>query len=304
LTGGAAFRPKKSLGQNFLIDQVHRARIVAAGELSRADAVLEIGAGDGSLTALIAAQAGRVVAVELDGRLIAGLRERFEQDPHVAIVQGDILDVEVGELMARYALPHPAPVAPEGGQVAPYKVIANLPYYITSHAIRRLLESPNPPSLMVLTVQREVGERIASAPPRMSLPALSAQFYCRVEVIDRIPAGAFRPRPKVDSAVLRLERRREPLLPGVSAEEFFGVARAGFHQPRKQLRNSLAAGLKVSPEQAAGWLTDSGISPQRRAETLSMEEWGRLAAALAEPGLQASAGEARLGSGSSRTRSR
>jgi 16S rRNA (adenine1518-N6/adenine1519-N6)-dimethyltransferase len=274
--GGTSFRPKKSLGQNFLIDPIHRERIVAAGELTRADTVLEIGAGDGSLTALIAAQAGRVVAVELDDRLIAGLEQRFRLQPHVTVIHGDILEMELGELMSAPGDAQASSTVPVPGPALRYKVVANLPYYITANAIRKLLESANPPGSLVLTVQREVAERIVSAPPHMSLLAVSVQFYCSAQVVDRIPAGAFYPPPKVDSAVVRLVRHRAPLFPQLKLEDFFGVVRAGFSQPRKQLRNSLAAGLGVSPVQAAEWLLTAHVTPQRRAETLTLEEWGRL----------------------------
>jgi 16S rRNA (adenine1518-N6/adenine1519-N6)-dimethyltransferase len=276
LNGGISFRPKKSLGQNFLVDPAHRERIVAAGDLTRADAVLEIGAGDGSLTVLIAAQAGRVVAVELDDRLIARLKERFRAQPRVMVVPGDILEMDLGDLMSEQGGPKPSVVS--GGPISGvrYKVIANLPYYITAHAIRKLLESVNPPSLLVLTVQREVAERIVAVPPHMSLLAVSVQFYCTAAIVDYIPACAFYPSPKVDSAVVRLVRRSEPSSSLLEVEAFFAVVRAGFFQPRKQLRNSLAAGLGASPVQAAEWLLGAQVAPQRRAETLTMEEWGRL----------------------------
>ena len=161
--------------------------------------------------------------------------------------------------------------------IVSYKVVANLPYYITSAAIRHLLESVPPPELLVLTVQREVAERMVASPPDMSLLALGVQFYATARIVEHIPAGAFYPKPKVDSAVVRLERRPEPVVSGVSAEAFFRAARAGFSQPRKQLRNSLAAGMAVPPAKAEAWLTGAGIAPQRRAETLTLQEWGALA---------------------------
>jgi 16S rRNA (adenine1518-N6/adenine1519-N6)-dimethyltransferase len=264
--------PKKSLGQNFLVDPTHRARIVAAAGLTPNDTVLEVGPGPGVLTELIAQQAGRVVAVELDDRLIPFLRARFADQPHVTIVHGDILTIDIGYWVLGIAS-HPQSPIPNTS----YKVIANLPYYITSAAIRRLLEATPPPDLLVLTVQREVAERMVAAPPEMSLLALGVQFYCTAQIVDRIPAGAFYPRPKVDSAVVRLVRREEPAATEVDAEAFFRVARAGFGQPRKQLRNSLAAGLGVRPDEAERWLAAAGIAPQRRAETLSLLEWRKLA---------------------------
>jgi 16S rRNA (adenine1518-N6/adenine1519-N6)-dimethyltransferase len=271
--------PKKGLGQNFLVDPGYRVRIVAAADLTTDDIVLEIGPGPGVLTELIAQQAGHVVAVELDDRLIPILRERFVGQPHVRIVYADILKVNVGALIGESANQHigESRNTHYATRNTQYKVIANLPYYITSAAIRHLLEAVPPPELLVLTVQREVAERMVASPPDMSLLALGVQFYATARVVEHIPAGAFYPKPKVDSAVVRLERRSEPVVAGVSAEAFFRAARAGFSQPRKQLRNSLAAGLAVPPAIAEAWLTGAGIAPQRRAETLTLAEWGALA---------------------------
>ncbi len=253
-------RPKKGLGQNFLVDPAHRARIVDAAELVPTDTVLEVGPGPGVLTQLIAEQAGRVVAVELDDRLVPFLASRFAGQPHVSIVHADILETDPGELA--------------GG---PYKVVANLPYYITSAVIRHLLESALPPDLLVLTVQREVAERMVARPPDMSLLALGVQFYCTGKIVGRIPAGAFYPVPKVESAVVRLERRPAPLAEDVPAAAFFALARAGFGQPRKQLRNSLAAGLRTAPADVERLLEGAGIAPTRRAETVGLDEWISLA---------------------------
>lgn len=250
-------RPKKGLGQNFLVDPAHRARIVAAANLTKSDTVLEVGPGPGVLTDLIAEQAGRVIAVELDDRLVPLLQRRFATQCHISIVHADILEVDPAELTA--------------GQ--PYKVVANLPYYISSAVIRHLLETQPAPDVLVLTVQREVAERMVAQPPDMSLLALGVQFYCTGKIVTRIPAGAFYPVPKVDSAVVRLDRRPAPLADDVSAEDFFKVARAGFSQPRKQLRNSLAAGLGMAHEEVEAWLGRAGIDPKRRAETLSLGEW-------------------------------
>lgn len=264
-------RPKKGLGQHFLVDPAHRARIVAAADLSPSDIVLEVGPGPGVLTELLAAQAGRVIAVELDDRLIPFLRERFASQPHVTIVHGDILKLDIGDRILGIARDIQSPIPNP-----PYKVVANLPYYITAAVIRHLLEAHPPPDLLVLTVQREVAERMVASPPRMSLLALGVQFYCTAQIVGRIPAGAFYPPPKVESAVVRLIRLAEPAVPGVTAEAFFRVARAGFGQPRKQLRNSLAAGLGVAPDVVEDWLRDAGIAPRRRAETLTVAEWGEL----------------------------
>ena len=290
-------RPKKGLGQNFLVDPAHRARIVAAAELTRDDTVLEIGPGPGVLTELIAEQAGRVIAVELDDRLIPLLRDRFANQPHVSIVHADILKVDVGALISESTnqrinesangewrmANNETRTTHHVSRITNYKVIANLPYYLTSAVIRQLLESAPPPERLVLTVQREVAERMVAAPPEMSLLALGVQFYCTGQIVEKIPAGAFYPVPKVDSAVVRLDRRPEPAVPGVTSEAFFRVAKAGFSQPRKQLRNSLAAGLRLAPAAAESWLTAAGIDPQRRAETLTLAEWGALALAGVQP---------------------
>jgi len=283
-------RPKKGLGQNFLVDPAHRAHIVAAAGLTPADVVLEVGPGPGVLTELIAAQAGRVIAVELDDRLIPFLRDRFAAQPHVTIIHADILKLDVAALMSESVSERVGESVNQrvgGGRTThyalratQYKVIANLPYYITSAAIRHLLEAAPPPELLVLTVQREVAERMVASPPEMSLLALGVQFYCTPRIVGRIPAGAFYPRPKVDSAVVRLDRRDDSPAGDVTADAFFRTARAGFSQPRKQLRNSLAAGLGVAASQAEQWLAAANIVQQRRAETLTLAEWGALARAV------------------------
>ena len=193
--------PRKGLGQNFLVDEVHLARIVAAAELTAADAVLEIGPGLGALTACLAQAAGCVVAVELDERLLAALAETLAGHTNERLVQGVNLALDVAQLMAAHV-----------PDLSTYKVVANRPYYITSAALRHLLEATIPPSLIVLTVQREVAQRLIARPPEMSLLAVSVQVYAAVEIVDRIPAGAFYPAPKVDSAVGRLRRHARPIV--------------------------------------------------------------------------------------------
>ena len=251
--------PKKGLGQNFLVDPAHRARIVAAADLTADDTVLEIGPGPGVLTELIAEQAGRVVAVELDDRLIPVLRERFAGQPHVSIVHADILKVDVGALISEptnQRISESANGESRNTQYAirntQYKVVANLPYYITSAAIRHLLESVPPPELLVLTVQREVAERMVASPPDMSLLALGVQFYATARIVEHIPAGAFYPKPKVDSAVVRLERRPEPVVSGVSAESVLpGGARRV--QPTQEAASQLVgSGAGSTPSEGRG----------------------------------------------------
>ena len=258
-------RPRKSLGQHFLISEAHLKGIVAAANLTCDDVVLEIGPGLGTLTQRLAAEAGQVIAVELDDGMIAVLEDLFASTPNVTIVHGDILQLRPVDLLSRIAHTSPA-----------YKVVANLPYYITSAVLRHLLEAERPPELMVLTMQREVAERICAGPPAMSLLAVSVQFYAEPELVQHIPAGAFTPRPKVDSAVLRLRLRPQPAVDVANVARFFRIVRAGFGQRRKQLRNGLAHGLGLPANDVAAVLEQAGVDPRRRAETLTLAEWGRV----------------------------
>lgn len=260
-----AIRPKKSLGQNFLVDEAALARIVTAADLGPNDTVLEIGPGLGTLTRRLAEAAGRVIAVELDERLIPVLRFTLAPYRNVAIVHGDILDLNIAEL-----------IAPEGKLSLSYKVVANLPYYITSAVLRHLLEAPLRPSLMVLTVQLEVAQRLTAGPGEMSLLAVSVRVYGQPRLVARIKAGSFYPVPKVDSAVVRVDLYGQPVVPLEELEGFFEVVRAGFSGRRKQLRNALSRGLNRDAQAIALALRQAGIDPARRAETLSLEEWVRI----------------------------
>ena len=256
--------PRRELGQHFLVDARALARIVAAAELMPGDAVLEIGAGVGNLTRPLAASAGRVVAVEIDRRFLPVLEAELADCPNVHLVAGDILAMDPSDLMG------------EG----PYKVVANLPYAITSAVLRHLLEARIPPQRMVVTVQREVAERIVARGGRMSLLAVSVQFYGRPQLLFRLRPGAFYPPPEVESAVVRIDRHPEPPVEVADVGWFFQVVRAGFSQPRKQLSNSLASGLGISPGEAVSALREAGVDPRTRAERLSLEDWARLARRL------------------------
>ncbi len=256
-------RPKKGLGQNFLADPAALERIIAAAEIPPETAVLEIGPGLGNLTRYLAKAARRVVAVELDAALLPALQEVLAPFDNVEVVQGDILELNPADLMH------------EPG----YHVVANIPYYITSAVIRRLLEAPLQPARIVLTVQKEVAERITAAPGKLSLLALSVQVYGQPKVSARIPAGAFYPPPNVDSAVVRVDLYPQPWIPTEQLDSFFRLAKAGFSQKRKTLRNSLSGGLGWKPERAQALLAAAGIDPMRRAETLSLDEWRELTAA-------------------------
>jgi 16S rRNA (adenine1518-N6/adenine1519-N6)-dimethyltransferase len=278
-------KAKKSLGQNFLVDRTYLDQIVAAAELAPDDLLLEIGPGQGVLTRELVGEAGGVVAVELDDRLIVPLRAMFAtQLDRVRIVHGDILALDppalidelAGALGRRAPSPSPGPVS---GQGTPYKVVANLPYYITSAVLRQLLEARRPPTRAVVLVQLEVAQRICAAPGDLSLLAVSIQYYARPQLVARVPAGAFRPIPQVDSAILRLDVYPHPAV-DIAPEPFFTVVRAGFGQKRKQLLNSLSGGLGRSKPEIAAALQAAGIDPMRRAETLGLEEWAALCRAL------------------------
>ncbi len=262
--------PRRELGQHFLVDVRALARIVAAAELTPEDAVLEIGAGVGNLTRLLARESDRVVAVEIDRRFLPVLETELADCPNVRLVAGDILALDPSELVG------------EG----PYKVVANLPYAITSAVLRHLLEARVSPQRMVVTVQREVAERIVARSGRMSLLAVSVQFYGRPQRLFRLRPGAFYPPPEVESAVVRIDRHPHPPVEVTDVDWFFGVVRAGFSQPRKQLSNSLAGGLGISSDEAADVLRRAGIDPRTRAERLSLEDWARLAGGFTRSKLQ------------------
>jgi 16S rRNA (adenine1518-N6/adenine1519-N6)-dimethyltransferase len=253
-------KPRKSLGQNFLLDPAILSQIVKIAEVTPQTDVLEIGAGLGSLTCTLAEAARRVVAVELDNALIPALTEAIGSLENVQIIPGDILEIPLDELCL------------EPG----YFVVANIPYYITSAVIRHLLEAPIRPARVILTIQREVAERICASPGDMSLLALSVQVYGSPSICGHLPAGAFFPSPNVDSAVVRIDIFPTPQIPPDRIDLFFKFIKAGFSQKRKTLRNALSAGLHIPAERIAVLLTSSGIDPMRRAETLSIPEWNCL----------------------------
>ena len=252
--------PQKGLGQNFLTDPVYLHKVVQAANIAPDDTVLEIGPGLGSLTHLLAKAAARVVAVELDIKLVNALEVILQPYPHVELVQGNILEVNLNEL---FAMPG-------------YLVVANIPFYITSALLRQLLQASFPPARLVLTVQKEVAERICAEAGNLSLLALSVQVYGQPDITDIIPAGAFYPVPKVDSAVVRVELYPEPLIPHEKIGTFFALTKAGFSQKRKTLGNALSAGMQWEKERTVKNLEKSGIDSKRRAQTLSLDEWKRL----------------------------
>ena len=250
-------RADKKLGQNFLQDPFALESIAAAADIQPTDTVLEVGPGLGSLTRYLAVAARQVIAVELDADLIPPLEAVTKLYDNVRIVHGDILKISPQELI----------------QEAGYLVVANIPYYITSAIIRHLLENEPKPRRIVLTIQKEVADRICASPGDMSLLALSVQVYGKPRIAKRIPANAFFPAPKVDSAVLCVDIYPSPRIQPELLDTFFKLIKAGFSQKRKTLRNSLSSGLHISAINAEGLLKNAGIDPMRRAETLSIEEW-------------------------------
>lgn len=250
----------KRLGQNFLQDPFSLEKIADAAEILPSDSVLEVGPGLGSLTRYLAVAAQHVTAVELDQDLLPPLKAILKPYANVRLIHGDILKLS------------PSGLIDQPG----YIVAANIPYYITSAITRHLLESNPKPRRIVLTMQREVADRICARAGDLSLLALSVQVYGNPNITGRIPAGAFFPAPKVDSAILRVDIYDSPLIPVDQLDKFFQLIKAGFHQKRKTLRNSLSSGLKMATTSTESVLNQAGIDPQRRAETLSIAEWNSL----------------------------
>jgi 16S rRNA (adenine1518-N6/adenine1519-N6)-dimethyltransferase len=250
-------RARKGLGQHFLIDGEVLKRITSAAELTPADVIVEVGPGLGVLTRELAQKAGRVIAIELDNKLAVALKQTLAPFNNVTIINDDVLKIEPADLATGY------------------KVVANLPYYITSPVLRHFLEASAKPKVMILMVQKEVAEAIVAKPGKMSLLSVSVQFYGEPRIISPVPAQCFYPAPKVDSAILRIDPHPQPRV-AVDEGGFFELVRAGFTAPRKQLVNSLAQGLGASKSEVLSWLERADIASQRRAETLTLGEWARL----------------------------
>lgn len=253
-------KPDKALGQNFLVDEDILDQIITISKLDNSHSVLEIGSGLGNLTRYLCQVAKKVVAVELDGRFMPVLKEVLSPFNNFSLVQGDILKVNPSDLQLE----------------KDYLVIANIPYNITSALIRHLLEARPSPRKLFLTVQKEIAERICS-PNKLSLLAISVLVYGKPAIRMEIPARAFLPAPKVDSALVEIDVFSKPEISEDLLEIFFRMVRAGFSQKRKTLRNSLSAGLSMNKVDAEKLLANSGIKSDRRAETLSIAEWKGLA---------------------------
>lgn len=287
-------RPLKIMGQNFLINQKILAKIMETAELSEKDIVLEVGPGIGTLTQSLAQKAKRVIAIEKDKIMVEIIQETFKNYRNIEIIQDNALKFEPKSRKLKNKR---------------YKIVANIPYYLTSPLIRKFLEEKSQPSEMVLMVQKEVAQRICSKPPKMSLLAVSVQFYAEPEIISYVSRESFWPKPKVDSAIIKIipksknlnpkqERMTETQNSKINTEIFFKIVKAGFSQPRKQLRNNLLKMLmedkrEIYPVKSAAsdaavfrkaeqfnrvnlWLLKSGVNPEQRAETLTTNDWVNL----------------------------
>lgn len=259
-------RAKKRFGQHFLSDTSILRRIVAAAELAPGASVVEVGPGHGELTAMLLEREARVVAVELDRDLVPMLAERFAGDARITIVQGDVLDTTPDALLRA------------GGVTPPYFMVANLPYNVAAPTLRMFLEAETPPRRLVVMVQLEVAESIASAPPRMTLLGTATQVYGDARIVMRVARGAFNPPPNVDSAVVRIDVAATPRVQS-PLDAFFRVVRAGFGNPRKQLRNSLSFGLGMKQEAIDSMMADAGVDATLRPQVLSIPQWDAITAA-------------------------
>jgi len=258
--------PNKSLGQHWLYDDATLESICDSAQVQPGDVVLEVGPGLGTLTRKLLARGAHVTAVEFDSHLAQTLLSHCSEDSplnmeeaaRLTVVEADILRFNLQQLPAGY------------------KVVANIPYYLTSNLIRVLCESQNPFSRAALLIQKEVAERVCAQPGDMSLLSVSTQFYCETSLGAFVPKELFTPPPKVDSQVLELRFRSEPLFPGVNTKQFFRVVRAGFSQKRKTLLNSLSGGLGLGKTEVSVLLELAGIQPNDRAQMLSIEQWHSL----------------------------
>ena len=257
-------RARKGLGQHFLVDGDALEAVVEAAELQPTDTVIEVGPGLGILTAELARRSGWVIAIELDDTLAGILMQTLPSD-NVVVLNQDILGTDPAELFVSGGAHVPA-------AMTSYKVVANLPYYITAPVLRHFLEATVKPSVLVVMVQKEVAETITAAAGKRSLLSIAVQLYGEPELVRIVPKDSFFPAPAVDSAIVRIRVLPEPRV-DVDADAFFRIVRAGFTAARKQLGNSLAQGLKLTKEASLELLAEAGVDPGRRAETLELEEW-------------------------------
>ncbi|MFH1643315.1 MAG: 16S rRNA (adenine(1518)-N(6)/adenine(1519)-N(6))-dimethyltransferase RsmA [Patescibacteria group bacterium] len=257
-------KPQKKMGQNFLIDKNIIAKFITTCDLNENDTVIEIGSGLGSITQFLAEKAGEVIGVEKDPELVKASKEILKDFENIKIIQDDILNFNTHNLKK-------------------YKIVGNLPFYITSPIIKKFLEEPNKPEKMVFIIQKEVAQRICSTPPDMTILSNSVQFFAQPKIISLISKNSFWPVPTIDSAILEvsmlsknvLEQQRETLAP-----EFFKIMKAGFSHPRKQLANNFSQELNLDKKQISKLLNKGKIEGSRRAESLKIQDWINLAKSL------------------------
>lgn len=249
------------LGQNFLTNPAIAQKIVGSANLSKTDNVLEVGPGKGILTGFLSQKAGRVLAIEIDETLTGILKKKLADQNNTEVIGGDMLKINLPKLL-------------EEKNFQKYKVVANLPYYITSKIIRLLLETKYPPAEMVLMVQNEVGERICAPSGRESILSISVKFYAEPEILFFVPRENFDPTPEVDSVVIKISRKNQ--IPEIDIKMFFALVRAGFSAKRKMLVNNLATSFHISKKEVSEILKRAGIEPTQRAQELKMEDWVKL----------------------------
>jgi|SRR3989344_926776 len=270
--------PSKTMGQNFLIDKNILQKIIEAADISVKDTVIEIGPGIGTLTQKLAKKAKKVIAIEKDQTMVDIATETLREYKNIEVLQGDILKMTNGQ----------TPMANKNQRskignwdlgIKDYKVVANIPYYITSPIIRMFLEVNNQPAQIILTIQKEVAQRICAAPPNMSILAVSVQYYATAQIISYVSRACFWPSPNVDSAIIKItpvkkakSNTKKPFKESDS-DLFFKIVKAGFSHPRKQLANNLSKALNKNKEETTTWLIKNNLSPLQRAETLAIQDW-------------------------------
>ncbi|MCK4520825.1 ribosomal RNA small subunit methyltransferase A [Candidatus Parcubacteria bacterium] len=269
-------KPSKKFGQNFLIDKTVIRKIIKTAELKPKDVVLEIGPGIGALTQEIATRAGKVIAVEKDPKMCEVLKETLKDFDNIKIIKGDIIKFNIKN--PKSEIRNPKQIQKN------YKIIANLPFYLTAPVIRKFIEAVDvkhqQPQQMVLVVQKEVGQRICAKPPKMSILAVSVQFYAKVKTIDYVSKSSFWPKPKVDAAIIKIIPHSSAYISLRFRDQFFKIVRAGFSHPRKQILNNFEKELKLNKASVKQWLVKNNIKPSQRSETLFIQDWLNLTKTL------------------------
>jgi 16S rRNA (adenine1518-N6/adenine1519-N6)-dimethyltransferase len=263
---------RKGLGQNFLVNSAILEKITQAAGLTSSDLVIEVGPGLGVLTRRLVEKSGHVIAVEVDERMVEVLQNTLGANSNLSLINRDILEVDPLDLIVQESSKFSSNLI----QPYQYKLVANLPYYITQPIIRRFCEAKLKPALMVVMLQKEVAKNIVAKPGDLSILAISIQFYGKPQIVDIVPAGNFYPAPKVDSAILKIEMYPQPAVAVTSEANFFKTVRAGFCAARKQVANALSQGLDISKPEVRSLMQKAAVEPQKRAETLTLEEWARL----------------------------